>query len=169
MASPLCATGPVDGEKPTGGLVSSSVVGYASSAMQAPSDSPLATRIGRVLSRFPSVRVAVLFGSQAKGTARPDSDVDVGIDGSGVDTLEVAAALMDDLGLEVHVVPLDQASIPLLDEIAHHGIVVYEAKPGSGASFWSKTLATLETDRPWYARWRDAWLARQQEEELPHG
>lgn len=39
----------------------------------------LARGLARVLSRYPDVAVAYLFGSVARGTERPESDVDVGI------------------------------------------------------------------------------------------
>ena len=35
--------------------------------------------IGAVVARFPEVQVAYLFGSVARGTDRPDSDLDVGV------------------------------------------------------------------------------------------
>ena len=38
------------------------------------------------------IRVAILFGSQARGAARPDSDVDIAVDAPGVDVLSLGAA-----------------------------------------------------------------------------
>jgi len=37
------------------------------------------------LARFPEVRRAVLFGSRAKGTQRPGSDIDLALVGTGLD------------------------------------------------------------------------------------
>jgi predicted nucleotidyltransferase len=42
-------------------------------------------RIQDVLSHHPEVRRAVLFGSRAKGTARPGSDIDLALYGDGLD------------------------------------------------------------------------------------
>lgn len=39
-------------------------------------------RIIGVLSRFPEVREAVLFGSRAKGNYRPGSDIDIAVKGA---------------------------------------------------------------------------------------
>jgi predicted nucleotidyltransferase len=120
----------------------------------------LTDRIRRVLAGRADVRVAVLFGSEARGTAHPGSDVDVAVDAPGVDILDLGAALAVALDREVDVVALEDATIPLLERLVHEGIVVHEGTRGAGASWRSRTLTMLETDRPWYARMRDAWLTR---------
>jgi hypothetical protein len=55
---------------------------------------------------------------------------------------------------------VNDAPIPLLEQIMLDGVVVYERTPGAGALFRSRTLAMLETDGPWYRRMRDAFLKR---------
>ena len=60
-------------------------------------------RLKETLSRRPDVRLAVLFGSQARGTAHADSDVDVAIDAPGIDEIELCVELGDALGCEVDV------------------------------------------------------------------
>ncbi len=102
----------------------------------------------------------LLFGSQARETARSASDVDLAVLAPGADLMALAADLSRDLGLEVDVVSLEDPSIPLVEELVRDGVVVHESRPGAGASWRSSVLATLETDRPWYARMRDAWLRR---------
>jgi predicted nucleotidyltransferase len=77
------------------------------------------------------VRVAILFGSQARGTARPDSDADIAVDAPGVDMLSLGAALAQALEREVDVVPLEDASIPLLEHLVRDGIVVHEGWPSA--------------------------------------
>jgi uncharacterized protein len=42
-------------------------------------------RIRAVLARFPEVDQAVLFGSRAKGTAKPGSDIDLSLRGDALD------------------------------------------------------------------------------------
>jgi predicted nucleotidyltransferase len=112
------------------------------------------------------VRVALLFGSQARRTAREDSDVDLAIVGQGVDVLELRNELSQALGREVDVVHLTDPGIPLLEAVIRDGVVVHEAIPGCAAMWRSRALATLETDRPWFARMRDAWLRRVAEQGL---
>jgi hypothetical protein len=73
------------------------------------------------------------------------------------------------VGRDVDVVRLQDAGIPLLHKLIRDGIVVHEGTAGAGAIWRSRTLATLETDGPWYARMRDAWLSRVQEKGLGHG
>jgi predicted nucleotidyltransferase len=126
-------------------------------------------RLRQVLTGRKDVRVAVLFGSEARGTAREGSDVDVAVDAPGADILELAAALSEALSREVDVVPLEDATIPLLEQLVRDGIVVHEAYPGAGALWRSHALASLETDRPWFARMRDAWLARVRGQGLSRG
>lgn len=120
----------------------------------------LVDRLGEALSGRADVRLAVLFGSRARGTAREGSDVDVAVDAPGVDDTALCVELGDALGCEVDVVRLDTASIPLLHSIVRDGIVVHEARRGAGALWRSHALATLEIDLPWFRRMADAMLVR---------
>lgn len=119
----------------------------------------LIEQIGQVLAGRTDIRVALLFGSRARKTERVDSDVDLAIDGREVDLLELGVVLGRALALEVDVVDVAEASIPLLENIVGEGLIVHEGYRGAGGSWRSRTLATLETDRPWYARMSEAWLA----------
>jgi predicted nucleotidyltransferase len=128
-----------------------------------------AEQISGALAGRTDVRLALLFGSEARGTAGPKSDVDLAIDAPGLDTLELCAFLAEAIGRDVDVVRLEEAGIPLLQKVLRDGIVVYEATRGAGATWRSRALATLETDGPWYARMRDAWLSRVRDEGLGYG
>ena len=70
------------------------------------------------------VAVAYLFGSRARGTARPDSDYDVAVLFSAPPdhrrTLELAA----DLGPRVDLVDLGEAPIPLAYRVVRDGILL---------------------------------------------
>jgi predicted nucleotidyltransferase len=123
-------------------------------------DPRLTNELAAALAAFPGIRLAILFGSRARGTEGAGSDVDVAVLGAGADAPEVAAALSQAVGKEIDVVPLEDPSIPLQEALVRDGVLVYEAEPGRYADWRSKTLASLETDRPWYARMRDAWLER---------
>lgn len=62
-------------------------------------------RITSVLSRYPGVVRAVLFGSRAKGTARDGSDIDLALEGEDLDeeTVGHIRNALDDLLLPVSV------------------------------------------------------------------
>lgn len=125
-----------------------------------PHEARLRDTLQRVLAAFPNVRLGLLFGSEARGTAGVRSDVDVAVQAPSSDALAIAAALSAACGREVDVVLLDDPPIPLLDALIRESEVVYEAKAGAAAIWRAATLATLETDRPWYERMSKAWLAR---------
>ena len=106
------------------------------------------------------MRLALLFGSWARNAANGASDVDVAVLAPGADLLGIAAALGREVGVDVDVVDIGAPTIPLMSELIDDGIVLYEKEPGDYASWRARTLVQLETDRPWYARMRDAWLTR---------
>jgi predicted nucleotidyltransferase len=83
----------------------------------------------QVFRRHPEVTSAKLFGSRAKGTHRPDSDVDLAVWGD-VDATraEDIAADLDELPLpyRFEVQPFDLIKLPTLcDHIQRIGIPVY--------------------------------------------
>jgi predicted nucleotidyltransferase len=126
--------------------------------------------IAATLRGQPGVKLALVFGSTARGTARADSDVDIAIDAEGdVDLLGLAARLTLTLGREVDLVAISDAGVPLLQELVRDGIVAHEGAYGAGARFFSRTLSDLEIDGPWYARMRDAWLRKVAESGLGNG
>ncbi len=107
------------------------------------------------------VKLVLLFGSRARGASRPDSDVDLAVEaGAEVDLLALGSMLSQAVGHEVDVVSLENAGVPLLEEVIRDGVVVHEGVAGAHARWRSHTLMGLETDRPWFARMRDAWLRR---------
>ncbi len=121
---------------------------------------PVAEALRRALIGRRDVQLALLFGSQATGRSRPDSDVDVAVLAPSADWYGLMNDLTDALGRDVHLVDLQRAGVPVLDEILRHGVVVHEAAPGRAAAWRSRTLLQLETDRPAWERTRDAWLRR---------
>jgi uncharacterized protein len=87
------------------------------------------SQIGAVLARHPGVTGAVLFGSRAKGTALPSSDIDLALEGV-TDPLQVASivAELDDLPMPYRfdVVALSAVkSSSLLEHIARVGVKVF--------------------------------------------
>jgi predicted nucleotidyltransferase len=55
-----------------------------------PDTEALISRLRETLRERPDLHLAVLFGSQARGKARPDSDLDLGVLGDQLDTLSLA-------------------------------------------------------------------------------
>jgi predicted nucleotidyltransferase len=106
------------------------------------------------------VRVALLFGSRARGRAREESDADVAVLGRNLDLLELAADLSDAARVEVDVVSLEDPGYPLLNALLRDSIVLYEGERGAAAAWRSRALLQAETDRPGYERMRDSYLRR---------
>jgi predicted nucleotidyltransferase len=116
--------------------------------------------LAALFARWPRVRLALLFGSRATTKNTASSDLDLAVDAPTEDLDRIGGVLASELGVEVDVVSLADVTIPLLEALVRDGIVVHEGKRGAGASWRTRALIDLETDRPWYARTRDAWLRR---------
>ncbi len=102
----------------------------------------------------------MLFGSRARGCARPSSDVDVAVEAPGVDLWTLAADLSQAVGLEVDVVDLREAGYPLLKSVLRDGLLVHQGQKGALGSWRSQAIARVELDRPWFERMRDGFLRR---------
>lgn len=94
----------------------------------------------RVLAEGPLLRLAVLFGSHAKGHARADSDVDIAILPSDpeLDVHEenrIATELVWALGREVDVVRIDHVPTDLKWRIARDGVLLVAASPSELTRF----------------------------------
>lgn len=81
-----------------------------------------------VLHFFPDVRLAVLFGSMAQGSARADSDLDLAVDAGQTLTtaqrLQLTRALAQKTGRAVDLIDLTDVGMPLLGQIVRHGVRV---------------------------------------------
>ena len=98
--------------------------------------SALARQTQQLATRWPDVRLIVVFGSAATGRARPDSDVDVGVLGGGFwEQLEVGSEIGRLMGREPHVVDLATASDWLRFEVARDGQLAYQIEPSAWARF----------------------------------
>lgn len=80
--------------------------------------------IGATLSAHPSLSLVLLFGSVARGTERPDSDVDIAVQAAGPLTAAQKMVLIGDLaqatGRAVDLIDLRTAGEPLLGQILSH-------------------------------------------------
>ena len=129
-------------------------------------ETPLIDALKQALRGRRDVQVALLFGSRARGRARAGSDVDVAVEGRGLDLLALGADLSDAARGEVHVVDLVDAGYPLLNALLRDGILLHEGEPGAGAGWRTRAILQTETDRPWFERMRDAYLRRLAENPL---
>jgi predicted nucleotidyltransferase len=91
-------------------------------------------RIRSVLAGHPRVEKALLYGSRAKGTHRPGSDIDLTLQGGALehrDLVEIDAEL-DDLMMPYRIdlsLFADLSHPDLLDHIRRVGIVLYARDP----------------------------------------
>jgi predicted nucleotidyltransferase len=103
-------------------------------------EAPVLERLRFTLAGSTLVRLAVLFGSRASGTARPSSDFDVGIVPhdprfSLRDELALSSALSGVVRGEVDLVRLDRDDPLLGREVSLSCICLYEAEPGAFAAY----------------------------------
>lgn len=103
----------------------------------------LLDRLRERAASLPEVRLAVVFGSTARGQARKDSDVDLGLllgPVSRRERLHVEAELARAAGREVDFIDLDEAPPLLRFEITRDGIVILEREEGLWTRFKVKAM-----------------------------
>src|SRR5437868_7120083 len=98
-------------------------------------EDPVIESLKEALNGRKDVRLAMLFGSRARGRARSGSDADVAVLGDNLDLLELAADLSDAARVEVDVVSLEDPGFPLLNALLRDGIVLHEAERYAAASW----------------------------------
>lgn len=121
-------------------------------------EDPIIEALRKALRGRKDVRLALLFGSRARGRARPDSDADVAVLGRDLDLLSLTWELSNATGVEVDVVSLKDPGFPLLNVLLRDGIVLHEGERGTAAAWRSRAWLEAEMDRPWFERMRDSFL-----------
>ncbi len=97
--------------------------------------------LARICAGHSGIRLVVLFGSVARGGARADSDVDVAVLGGEFwDQLDLGNEMAALLAREPHVVEMGGISDWLRFQIAHDGVLVYEAAPGLWTRFKAQAM-----------------------------
>jgi predicted nucleotidyltransferase len=120
---------------------------------------------------LPAVRLAVLFGSAARGSTGPRSDVDLGLriePDTAATRGAVEAALGRASGEEVDVIYLDEAPPQLRFEIARDGVLLVERQPHAWADFRARAMLDWWDWAP-TARRMHAEAVRRLREKLGHG
>jgi len=83
--------------------------------------SPIAKQLAELLSNYPQIELAILFGSNAHGSASADSDIDLAIRAAQPITADLKLELMGQMGTHfgrpVDIVDLFVAAEPLLGEV----------------------------------------------------
>lgn len=126
-------------------------------------EDPIVEALRKALRGRTDVRLALLFGSRAKGRARPDSDADVAVLGKDLDLWKLTADLSHAAGVEVDVVDLKDPGYPLLNVLLRDAVVLHEGERGTAAAWRSRAWLEAETDRPWFERMRDSFLRHMEE------
>lgn len=82
-------------------------------------------QLREVLTHFPQITLAVLFGSVAAGNQRENSDLDIAVAAKRVLTAQeriaLISALAEQIGRPVDLIDLNTVSEPLLGQIVRHG------------------------------------------------
>jgi uncharacterized protein YutE (UPF0331/DUF86 family)/predicted nucleotidyltransferase len=123
---------------------------------------PIVDALRKGLDQMPAVRMAVLFGSEASGTASPASDIDIGIagDAATLDPAAIAVALERVVHRPIDLVLLDSAPPLLRSEISRHGRVLVEREPYAWADFRAQAMIDWWDWAPTAAIMRRAVAAR---------
>lgn len=96
------------------------------SASSLRSESQPDAALRRVLARFPQLTLALVFGSVARGTPRPDSDLDIAVarergELKADERMDIIGALAQETGRPIDLIDLQAVSPPLLSQIVAHG------------------------------------------------
>jgi len=103
----------------------------------------LLERLRQQAGDVPGLKLAVLFGSTARGEARPRSDVDLGI---LIEPYSPSARFTAEAQLgraaqrPIHLILLDEAPPLLRFEIARDGVLLLEKEEGLWTSFKAKAM-----------------------------
>jgi uncharacterized protein len=130
----------------------------------------VADALTRALEPVDDVRLAVLFGSAAKGALRADSDLDVGLLMANGRPLPPAlqVTLERTTGRAVDLTLLDLAPPLLRFEIARGGVVLLARDPHAWADFRAHAMIDWWDWAP-TARMMHAAMAARLEDEAAHG
>ena len=126
----------------------------------------LRTSIGTCLDGHASVGLGILYGSVRRGTAGPESDVDLAVMGHhtllAADKLAILEELAVLVGRPIDLVDLHAASGVLLGEVLRTGTRIYEADAGLYPELLRRYLLDAADFRPYrdriLAERRHAWI-----------
>lgn len=122
-------------------------------------------RVAAALTNHPDIRVAIVFGSVARGDAGRDSDVDVAIQGTKAMDAQKKLQLIGELaaatGRPVDLVDLHTVGEPLLGQILKHGKMI-RGSAADKARLMQRHVYAMEDFMPYVERTlaerRRAWI-----------
>lgn len=125
---------------------------------RAASNSPTAAEITALLAaevkRHPMIKLAILYGSYARGTQRSDSDIDLAVamdDRASLSEetlIDVSVAASLQTGREVQVRDLARAQGLFLKEVLTTGVVIHQTDPAIRGRLISRMLGFVEDFQP---------------------
>ena len=93
--------------------------------MQTAAINPIDEQLREVLSGFPQIKLAILFGSVASGTAKVHSDLDLAVIAEkplqAVEKIQIIEALAMATGRPIDLVDVYAAPEPILGQVLKHG------------------------------------------------
>lgn len=97
-------------------------------------DNDVLTEIAAVFEQHPAVSRVLLFGSRAKGTHRPGSDIDLAVEGTDLSLWDIVNLLdaLEELDLMYSFDLLNRQTLTepaLIDHISRVGIPIYNRQP----------------------------------------
>jgi len=121
----------------------------------------LTSRLAQALAAEADVQLAVVFGSAARGTERPASDLDLGVIGpaSPARLAALSVTLSRAAGRAVDLVELGGAPPLLRFEVARDGIVMLERHPHLWADFRAHAMVDWWEWKPLARRFGEAAAA----------
>jgi predicted nucleotidyltransferase len=127
----------------------------------------LDTQLRSVLSHFPNVVQALVFGSAAKGTQRPDSDLDIAVAAhqplTANEKIDLIASLAAETGRPIDLIDLGEVAEPLLGQIVRHGRRLL-GSDGAYGHLISRHLSEQSDFMPYrnriLAERRSAWIGK---------
>ncbi|MCX7100857.1 MAG: nucleotidyltransferase domain-containing protein [Methylobacter sp.] len=82
-------------------------------------------QLREVLTRFPTLLLALVFGSVAEGRQHADSDLDIAVTAkqalTAIEKMDIIAALAEQTGRPIDLIDLNMVAEPLLGQIVRHG------------------------------------------------
>ena len=119
----------------------------------------------KILARFATIDLAIVFGSVAKNQAGAESDLDIAINTqtplSVKEKIEIISALAEATGRPIDLVDLREVGEPLLGQIVQHGQMII-GSPTQKAALLSKHLMDAADFSPYQTRIlaerRNAWI-----------